>query len=69
MVRFGPAGNCVTFYESGHKHTIEAPEWLSLIGLSAYEYSFGRGITLSDATAEAIGNEMKKYNWQPCLTL
>ncbi len=61
MVRFGPAGNCKTFYEAGYKSTIQAAEWLHLIGLDAYEYSFGRGILLSDDTAKIIGKEMKKY--------
>lgn len=61
MIKFGPAGNCKTFYEEGYKKTIEAPQWLSKLGLTAYEYSFGKGITLSDETAMAIGNEMRKY--------
>lgn len=61
MIKFGPAGNCKTFYDAGFKRTIDAPQWLNGLGLSAYEYSFGKGITLSDETAVAIGNEMKKY--------
>ncbi len=62
MVRFGPAGNCKTFYEAGYKKSIEAPKWLKSIGLSAYEYSFGRGITLNDDTAITLGEEAKKYD-------
>lgn len=61
MIKFGPAGNCKTFYDDGHKRTIEAPKWLSEKGLNAYEYSFGKGFTLPDDTAIAIGEEMKKY--------
>ena len=61
MVKFGPAGNCKTFYEAGYKRTIESPKWLQEQGLDAYEYSFGKGITLPDNTAEDIGKEMKKY--------
>lgn len=61
MIKFGPAGNCKTFYDEGFKHTIEAPRWLKDKGLDAYEYSFGRGITLSDDTAILLGEEMKKY--------
>lgn len=61
MIKFGPAGNCKTFYDAGYKRTIEAPIWLNEIGLDAYEYSFGKGFTLPDATAIAIGDEMKKY--------
>lgn len=61
MVTFGPAGNCKTFYDEGHKRTLEAPKWLKEKGLDAYEYSFGKGFTLPDDTAVAIGEEMKKY--------
>lgn len=61
MLKFGPAGNCKTFYDAGYKRTIEAPAWLKSIGLDAYEYSFGKGFTLPDETAIAIGEEMKKY--------
>jgi deoxyribonuclease-4 len=61
MIKFGPAGNCKTFYDDGFKRTIEAPKWLKEKGLDAYEYSFGKGFTLPDETAIAIGEEMKKY--------
>lgn len=61
MIKFGPSGNCKTFYDEGFKHTIEAPKWLKSKNLDAYEYSFGRGILLSDASAVDIGLEMKKY--------
>jgi len=57
MIRIGPAGNSLAFYESGRKHTVDAPEWLREIGLNAYEYSFGRGITLSEKTAIEIGQK------------
>jgi len=59
MVKFGPAGNCKTFYDEGYKRTLEAPVWLKNNGLDAYEYSFGKGITLPDDTAKAIGEEMQ----------
>lgn len=62
MLRIGPSGNSISFYESGLKHTVDAPEWLNSIGLTAYEYSFGRGITLSDATAQAIGAKAKQFD-------
>jgi len=64
MIKFGPSGNCKTFYDEGYKRTIQAPAWLSKNDLDAYEYSFGKGFTLPDDTAIAIGNEMKKYNIQ-----
>lgn len=61
MIKFGPSGNCKTFYDDGYKRTIEAPSWLKDHNLDAYEYSFGKGFTLPDDTAVAIGNEMKKH--------
>lgn len=59
MIKFGPAGNCETFYEAGYKRSVQAPAWLKSIGLTAYEYSFGKGIILSDETALAIGEQAK----------
>jgi deoxyribonuclease-4 len=60
MIRFGPAGNSKSFYDAGLKHTFEAPKWLKELGLNAYEYSFGRGVKMSDDTAKSIGNEMRE---------
>lgn len=62
MVRFGPSGNEDTFYNEKHKHSFEAPKWLSEKGLSAYEVSFGRGFIMGDETAKKIGEEGRKYN-------
>ena len=62
MLRIGPSGNSLGFYASGRKHTFEAAEWLKEIGLSAYEYSFGRGVKLSFDMAKKIGEHMKKYD-------
>jgi deoxyribonuclease-4 len=59
--RFGPSGNSASFYAEGRKHSAEAPKWLHDKGLDAYEYSFGRGVNLSDATAAQIGAEAQKY--------
>ena len=59
MIKFGPSGNCNTFYEAGYKRTIDAGPWLKEQGLDAYEYSFGKGILLKDDTAKLIGDVMK----------
>lgn len=61
MLRIGPSGNSKTFYETGLSHTYEAPKWLKSIGLTVYEYSFGRGINLTDKTAGLIAEEFSKY--------
>lgn len=57
MIKFGPSGNCKRFYDEGHKSTTEAPKWCADMGLNVYEYSFGRGINVSDAKANEIGAE------------
>ena len=64
MIRFGPAGNSNSFYAQGHKRTTEAFAWIAPMGLNAFEYSFGRGVQLSQATAEAIGEAAAEKNVQ-----
>ena len=54
MIRFGPAGNSDSFYEQGYKASWQAPAWLRGMGLSAYEYSFGRGVQLKEEMAHKI---------------
>ncbi len=54
MIRFGPAGNSESFYAQGYKASWQAPGWLRGMGLSAYEYSFGRGVNLSEEAADKI---------------
>ncbi len=63
MIRFGPAGNSDVFYEGKKtRSSLEAPQWLFEQGLSAYEYSFSRGVVMKEETAIALGEEAKKYN-------
>ena len=54
MIRFGPAGNSDSFYTQGYKASWQAPGWLHAMGLTAYEYSFGRGVQLNEETADKI---------------
>lgn len=61
MIRFGPSGNSARFYADGHKSSVDAPEWLASQGLNAYEYSFGKGINISDAKANEIGAKGREY--------
>lgn len=55
MIKFGPSGNSQSFYQMGYKHTVQAPDYLNKFDLDCFEYSFGRGITLSKEKAEQIG--------------
>ncbi len=60
--KFGPAGNSNSFYDEGHKHTVEMPLWLYNMGLDAYEYQCGRGVNISQETAKAFGKEALDNN-------
>ena len=62
MIKFGPSGNDELFYAQGHKHSIEAFEWLNNLGLDLYEYSFGRGVLLKNDTAKLLGEKAKEFN-------
>lgn len=57
MIKFGPSGNSLRFYQEGYKSTVDAPLWLANQGLNIYEYSFGRGINISDAKANEIAQK------------
>ena len=59
MIKFGPSGNDEEFLLEKHKSTLEAAEWCKARGLDWYEYSFGRGVTLREETAENIGKAFK----------
>ncbi|MDE7182726.1 MAG: TIM barrel protein [Clostridia bacterium] len=59
MIKFGPSGNCASFYAAGYKHTEEAAGFVKGLGLDCYEYSFGRGIMLSEGKAISIGEAFK----------
>ena len=58
---FGPGGNSEAFKLAGGKSTLQAPKWISEIGLDAYEYEAGNGIASSAAMLDAIGAEARKY--------
>lgn len=57
MIKFGVAGNSNSFYTEGNDKTLQAASWCKKRGIDAFEYSFGRGVNLSTATAEEIGRE------------
>lgn len=42
---FGPGGNSRSFYDAGHKSTLEAPAYVRSMGLGAYEYEAGNGLS------------------------
>ena len=53
--KFGPAGNSDSFRAMGYRKTEQVPEYIRRMGLDAYEYQCGKGVTVGEATARAIG--------------
>ncbi len=56
---FGTAGNPDRFAAEGFKHSKDMPRWLKEKGLDAYEYQCGKGVTVGEATARAIGENAR----------
>lgn len=59
MIKFGPSGNSESFRLEGYSHTEEAASWVKNKGLDLFEYSFGRGVIMSSAKANSIGEAFK----------
>ncbi len=57
---FGPGGNGDKFYAEGNKKTEQAPKWVKDLGLDAYEYEAGNGISGSEATLRSIGEQARE---------
>ncbi len=60
MIKFGPSGNSESFRLEGYSHTEEAASWVKNKGLELFEYSFGRGVIMSSAKANSIGEAFKR---------
>lgn len=58
---FGPSGHSESYAAEGLTSTADMPEWISARGLDIFEYSFGRGVRVSTATAAAIGEKCDEY--------
>ncbi len=58
---FGPGGNSESFYAAGHKSTAEAPAFLAGLGLGAYEFEAGNGLSAGEKTLRQIGAEAEKH--------
>ena len=60
MIKFGPSGNCESFYAEGFSHTEESATFVKNRGLDCFEYSFGRGVRMTAAKAASIGEAFAK---------
>ena len=52
---FGPAGNSESFFAMGYKDNSGVAEYITKMGLDAFEYQCGRGVNISDKSAAAFG--------------
>lgn len=59
--KFGPGGNSEAFKKAGGRSTLQAPGFVKNIGLDAYEYEAGNGITGSPELFMAIGQKAKEH--------
>ena len=62
MIKFGPSGNSIAFLEAGYTKTEQTAPYLKNMGLDCFEYSFGRGVNISDEKAEKIGKIFSDCN-------
>lgn len=60
-VLFGPGGNSEDFYADGRKSSLQIPQWLHSLGLTAYEYECGHGVRISPDAAEDLGAAAKEF--------
>lgn len=60
--RFGPAGQSESFAAQGYTSSVEMPGWLYNMGLNAFEYQCGRGVTIGEDTAKALGEKAREYD-------
>lgn len=64
MVRFGPAGTPLSFHQKGFRTQLQIPEYLKEFSLNAFEYQCGRGVRISQESAQALKEAAKPYNIQ-----
>ena len=60
MIKFGPSGNSERFYAEGYKHTEQSAKFVKDMGLDCFEYSFGRGVRMTEEKAISIGEAFQK---------
>ena len=55
MIQFGASGNSESFFAEGYEHTEDAAAFVKRRGLDCFEYSFGRGVRITEGKAVSIG--------------
>lgn len=54
LIKFGPSGNSQAFFDAGYTKSEDSAKWVKNLGLDCFEYSFGRGVNMSDAKAKEL---------------
>ena len=62
IAKCGPAGTGDSFKAMGYKTSLQVPEYVIKMGLDCFEYSFGRGVNISDEKALLLGELFKEKN-------
>ncbi len=60
MIQFGPSGNSQSFYDLGFDGTEQAAAFCRQRDLDCFEYSFGRGVRMSEKKALSIRQAFEK---------
>ena len=60
--KFGPAGNAASFTAMGYKTSLQVPEYLTKMGLDAFEYQCGRGVNIGQEKATELGRLAREKN-------
>lgn len=58
---FGTAGTPDEFRENGCKTSLQIPGFLDRYGLDCFEYQCGRGVNISEPTAQAFGQKAREH--------
>lgn len=60
-ILFGPSGADIAFNENpAYRGTVDMPLYVKGLGLDCFEYSFGKGVRMSEATATAIAQRFRE---------
>ena len=62
MIKFGPSGNSESFYLAGYAHTEQSAKFVKDHGLDCFEYSFGRGVNMTEKKAASVKDAFDAEN-------
>lgn len=61
-IKFGPAGNSISFAKKGYKNNKDIPQYLIEFNLNSYEYQCGRGVKIGVESAKEFGAISKEHD-------